>query len=387
MKSVVPWGASLRTQVLNPSSPYAPRPPGPKCLYTSPMPSVSDRLRAMIGDQGPITFARFMEEALYGEGGYYSRETLNIGVEGDFITGSSYSPLFARATARTLARLGDALGHPADFLEVGYGNGTHLRGLAESSEPTLPGRLMGCDRVQRPLPGRIETVASLDNVKSDQLEGMVFSYELFDALPIHRLIGLGAGKVGELLVAVEADGSFVWKEAGLSDPDLEDLFAGQQGLLEPGQIGDLSPGWRPLYRQMAEKLRRGLLVTCDYGFPRRQLLDRRVRFNGTLACYRRQRVHRNPLIGVGEQDLTAHIDFTALMEEGEAQGLETVALTRQAAWLTSSGIFEGLAEADQKERLEAITLLDPAGMGGEIRVLVQVRDLDVDEILDTSYLL
>jgi SAM-dependent MidA family methyltransferase len=140
------------------------------------MSTVADRLRALIGDQGSITFARFMEEALYGEGGYYSRETLNIGVDGDFITGSSYSPLFARATARTLIRLGEVLGQPADFLEVGYGNGTHLRGLAEISDPSLPGRLMGWDRVQRPLPSRIETVDSLDDVGTGHLDGMVFSY-------------------------------------------------------------------------------------------------------------------------------------------------------------------------------------------------------------------
>jgi SAM-dependent MidA family methyltransferase len=351
------------------------------------MSTVADRLRALIGDQGSITFARFMEEALYGEGGYYSRETLNIGVDGDFITGSSYSPLFARATARTLIRLGEVLGQPADFLEVGYGNGTHLRGLAEISDPSLPGRLMGWDRVQRPLPSRIETVDSLDDVGTGQLDGMAFSYELFDALPVHRLIGLGEGKVGELLVGVDPDGTFAWREEEISDPGLADLFAAEGEMLEPGQIADLSPQWRPLYRQMAEKLGRGLLVTCDYGFPRRQLLDPRVRSKGTLACYRQQRVHRDPLIGVGEQDLTAHVDFTALMEEGESLGLETVALTRQAAWLTSSGIFEGLADADQHERLEAITLLDPAGMGEEIRVLVQARDLEVSEVLDTDYLL
>ena len=351
------------------------------------MSTVADRIRALIEDQGPITFARFMEEALYGEGGYYSRETLNIGVDGDFITGSSYSPLFAKATARTLFRLGEALGRPADFLEVGYGNGLHLRGLAEISDPPLPGTLMGWDRVQRPLPTRFQTIADLDDVERGQLEGMVFSYELFDALPVHRLIGLGEGRVGEMLVGVDPDGSFAWSEEEISDSGLADLFADECELLEPGQIADLSPQWRPLYRQMAEKLGRGFLVTCDYGFRRRQLLDRRVRFHGTLACYRQQRVHRNPLLDVGEQDLTAHVDFTVLMEEGEAQGLETVALTRQAAWLTSSGIFEGLAEADQSERLEAITLLDPAAMGGEIRVLVQARDLNVGEVLDTSYLL
>jgi len=351
------------------------------------MSTVAERLRALIEYEGPIPFARFMEEALYGEGGYYSRQDLAIGVGGDFITGSSYSSLFARATAHLVRRMDAALGHPADFLEVGYGDGSHLRGLVGSLEPTLERKLLGCDRVQRDLPPPIETLASLDEVETGQLEGLVFSYELFDALPIHRLIGRHGAAVGELFVGVEPDGSFAWREAEITDPALGDLLGGAGESLEPGQIADLSPGWKPLYRQMAEKLRRGLLVTCDYGFPRRQLLDRRVRSNGTLACYRKQQVHRNPLIRVGEQDLTAHVDFTALMEEGEELGLETVALTRQAGWLTSSGIFEDLAEAGQAERLEAMTLLDPEGMGEEIRVLVQARGLELGEILDTQYLL
>jgi len=351
------------------------------------MNAVADRLGALIEDEGPITFARFMEEALYGEGGYYSRDDLAIGVDGDFITGSSYSALFARATARLLRRMDAALGHPASFLEVGYGDGSHLRGLAEFLEPTGERELLGCDRVQRSLPSAIETLESLEEVGTGQLEGVVFSYELFDALPIHRLIGRKGARVGELWVVLQPDGSFAWREDEVSEPALTSLLGSPGEPLEPGQIADLSPRWRPLYGQMAEKLHRGLLVTCDYGFPRRQLLDRRVRSHGSLACYRQQQVHRDPLIDVGEQDLTAHVDFTALIEEGEEQGLETVALTRQAAWLTSCGIFEGLADADQVERLEAMTLLDPEGMGEEIRVLVQARGLDVAENLDTRYLL
>ncbi len=366
---------------------WSPAASTPRPSYTPFMSTVEDRLRALIEVEGPITFARFMEEALYGEGGYYCREELAIGVEGDFITGSSYSSLFGRGTARMLGRLDRVLGRPADFLEVGYGDGSHLRGLAEALGPALERKLLGCDRVQRPLPPPMETLSSLEEVEVGQLEGVVFSYELFDALPIHRLIGRKGAAVGELLVGLEPDGSFRWSEGELSDPDLVDLLGDARESLEPGQIADLSPRWRPLYAQMAQRLERGLLVTCDYGFPRRQLLDRRVRSHGTLACYRQQRVHRNPLVGVGEQDLTAHVDFTALIEEGERQGLETVALTRQAAWLTSCGVFEGLAEAAQTVRLEAMTLLDPDGMGEEIRVLVQARGLEGTEILDPGLLL
>ena len=135
------------------------------------------------------------------------------------------------------------------------------------------------------------------------------------------------------------DGGFAWVEGELSRLR-PGRSAAETPALETGQIADLSPDWAPLYRRLAARLGRGLLVTCDYGFETRRLLDPRIRRRGTLACYRRQRVHRNPFVDVGEQDLTAHVDFDALRRAGEAAGLETVAFTRQALWLTACGIFD-----------------------------------------------
>jgi SAM-dependent MidA family methyltransferase len=209
---------------------------------------------------------------------------------------------------------------------------------------------------------------------------MLFSYELFDAQPVHRLVGRADGSVGELLVDLDEGGSFTWVEGELSDPDLVGLLAGSE--LVPGQIADLAPQWRPLYARLARGLGRGLLVSCDYGFERERLLDRRVRMHGTLACYQRHRVHRDPFRAVGEQDLTAHVDFSALREEGERQGLKTLAFTRQAMWLAASGIFEELEGADVETRREARELLDPAGMGVEIRVLIQAREVSQEGLFD-----
>jgi SAM-dependent MidA family methyltransferase len=149
-------------------------------------------------------------------------------------------------------------------------------------------------------------------------------------------------------------------------------------------VADLAPGWVPLYRELAQRLGRGLLVTCDYGYERNRLLDPRVRRHGTLACYTRQRVHRNPFVLVGEQDLTAHVDLTALRRAGEESGLTTVALTRQALWLASCGLFADLAEAGPEARQSAMALLDGEGMGEEIRVLVQAREVDVEGLFDPA---
>jgi SAM-dependent MidA family methyltransferase len=328
----------------------------------------------------PVPFAAFMEQALYGEGAYYRRAALAIGEDGDFVTGSSLSALFGRATARLLQRLDASLGCPAELFEAGYGSGAHLAHVLASLDKKER-RVRGWDRVLRPLPVGAASVAGLGEISDGSIEGLIFTYELFDALPVHRLIGRENGSVGELWVDRGDDGGFAWCEGELSDPALLDLLRDPDVRLQPRQIADLAPGWAPLYGELARKLGRGLLVTCDYGYERERLLDPRVRMHGTLACYSRHRVHRNPFVLVGEQDLTAHVDFTTLRRAGEAAGLTTFVFTRQALWLAACGLFEDLQETSAETRLAARALLDGDGMGEEIRVLVQVRGIEPEEVL------
>jgi SAM-dependent MidA family methyltransferase len=348
------------------------------------MDTVAGRLAARIRRDGPLTFAAVMEDALYGRGGYYARDPIAIGPYGDFVTGSSLSPLYGRSTARVVSRLAAELGRPADYVEVGYGGGEHLEAVAASLAEGREHRVLAWDRVARWVPSGVSRLGSLAELGRHGVEGLVFSYELFDALPVHRLIGRADGTVGELRVDWREGDGFVYVEGELSDPSLSDLLGDDP--IEAGQIADLAPGWIPLYRELARCLGRGLIVTCDYGYERRSLLDARVRRHGTLACYSRQRVHRDALRRLGEEDLTAHVDWTALREAGEAEGLETVVLTRQARWLVAAGFFEEIAAAGAAAAAEARTLLDGEGMGEEIRVLVQSRGVRADRILDLAIL-
>jgi SAM-dependent MidA family methyltransferase len=342
-----------------------------------------ERLRARLAS-GPLPFHEFMEEALYGEGGYYSSRELPIGPDRDFVTGSSLSPLFGRATARVLERLDEALGGRATLLEAGCGAGAHLGAVATTTGPGR--RLLGWDRVRRALPAGTEALADLNAVARRSVVGLIFSYELFDALPVHRFVRRSDGGLGELWVELDPDGGFAWREGPLAHAHLPARVGLEATDLEVGQVADLAPEWVGLYRQLARRLGRGLLVTCDYGYERRRLLDPRVRRLGTLACYKAQRVHRDPFVDVGRQDLTAHVDFTALIEAGESEGLDTVAFTRQALWLAACGMFEDLGEAELPTRLEAAALLDPEGMGHDLRVLVQARDLDPSSVMDLTLL-
>jgi SAM-dependent MidA family methyltransferase len=349
--------------------------------------AVAERLARRIREEGPLPFAAVMEEALYGPGGYYARPRLPIGADGDFVTGSSLSTFFGRATARVVRRLGraDELGGRADYLEVGYGNAEHLSAVAERLAGAAEGgRLLAWDRVPRAVPPGVTRLDGLEELRPGAVAGLVFSYELFDALPVHRLVGREDGTPGELLVDWRDDVGFHYVEAEVSSPRLFELLGGHR--LAAGQVADVAPDWRPLYRRLVAALGRGLIVTCDYGYERVKLFDARVRRHGTLACYSRHRVHRDAFRRLGEEDLTAHVDWTALREEGEAAGLETVALTRQARWLLAAGMFEDLGADEPRPSLEARTLLDGDGMGEEIRVLVQARGVRVEEVLDLELL-
>src|SRR3954447_5970992 len=165
------------------------------------------RLQSLIRAHGPIPFAAFMEEALYGEDGYYSREDVPIGESGDYVTGATLSPLFGRVTARLVRRLDGPLGEPAEMFEAGFGTGVHLGNVVPSLVDRAVGRrLRAWDRVARRVPEGVERVESLEAIGEGEIEGLIFSYELFDALPVHRLVGREDGSVGEMWVAIDKEG-------------------------------------------------------------------------------------------------------------------------------------------------------------------------------------
>lgn len=354
--------------------------------------ALTERIRAeMDADGGNIPFARFMELALYAPGlGYYSAGLEKFGAAGDFVTAPELGTVFARCLARqaaeVLADVGTSTG-PADVLEAGAGSGALAADLLLELERLghLPDRYFilelgtelrtrQANRLREYAPHLLERVVWLDALPAE-FRGVILGNELLDALPVERF---RVGKSGPVRLAVEfVNEQFRWCEV----PAEESLRARLAPLkLAPGyesETGFAAEGW---VRSAAAALSRGVLLLADYGFPRAEFYHP-DRATGTLMCHYRHRAHSNPLVLVGLQDITAHVDFTAVAEAGIETGLELLGYTSQAMFLLGCGLDEiaaGLPEEPYARlaltnEIKKLTL--PHEMGELFKVIALGRGL------------
>jgi SAM-dependent MidA family methyltransferase len=347
------------------------------------VPTLADRLRERIRREGPISFLDFMDAALYDpEGGYYTRGA-PIGEPGDFVTSPYVSAAFAGAIARRFRQDAQRLPGPLDFVEVGAGEGRFLEDFARQlrlEAPELAGRLRltAVERsasarealARRPIAPAPRILASADELPERSVSGWIFSNELYDALPVARVVG-AAGGVNELRVGVEED-RFVWVPAP-APAEIAALISESRCALTEGQIGEVRPAAAPLHRRLASCISRGRLVSFDYGHRASVLYHPLARRNGTLAVHSGGRRGGDPLDRPGERDLTAHVNWDELVRAGEQEGLTTDGIFRQGRYLAESGLTE--LASDGSEKWRAFRLIDPEGMGEEISVLVQSRGI------------
>jgi SAM-dependent MidA family methyltransferase len=345
--------------------------------------SLLERLRERIAREGPMSFADFMEAALFDpEEGYYARGA-SIGEGGDFVTSPHVSPAFAGTLARLFAIDTDRLpAGPLDFVEVGAGDGrfladfTHWLGRMDPElsarlrvtavEASAAGREAILGRGIAPAP---HVLASVDELREGSVTGWVFSNELYDALPVTRVVGSLEG-VRELRVERDPQGEgFRWVQAAA--PALAAHLEALGVTLEPGQVGEIAMGAEALHRRLGRALARGWIVTVDYGHPARVLYHPLARPVGTLSVHAGGRRGGDPLASPGSQDLTAHVNWDLLLRAGEAEGLRVERLVRQGIFLTESGVFDFAANDAEKWRV--YRLVDPGGMGEEISVLIQSK--------------
>ena len=358
-------------------------------------------IRVEIARSGPVSFARFMEPALYSPGcGYYERPR-EIGRRGDFFTSVSVGPVFGGLLAFQFAQWLEEIAPtplpPTQWqvVEAGAHDGRLaldvLRWLRQH-RPDIFSRLEY--RVIEPSPVRRawqeEKLGSeFSNVKwaCDFAElcpcwvrGVIFSNELLDAMPAHRLCWDAAGKQWLEWRVDWAEDGFVWEKGPMSTEAaacLPDIPAEVAAVLPDGFVLELSPAAVQWWTRAAASLDCGKLLTLDYGLDGGEWL-RPERAPGTLRAYAGHQISGNILANPGEQDITAHVNFSLLRQAGERAGLRTEGVVRQSKFLTD--IFQrGLAGAAGLEEWTAAqvrqfqTLTHPEHLGHRFRVLVQAR--------------
>lgn len=341
------------------------------------------RLRERIRREGPISFADFMEAALYDpEGGYYSRGAL-IGEGGDFVTSPSISPAFAGTIARRFAADAARIDGPLRFVELGSASGSFLADFAAALSRGDPGvaartELIAVERsvsgrtalAKLPVPG-LKVLADSAELEEGSVAGWIFANELYDALPVARARVSACGDLEELRVGVETE-RFAWIVRP-APPEWAEALAARGVVLQPGQIAEVRPGAAALHRRLSRALARGRIVLFDYGHRAATLYHAFARPSGSLAVHEGGRRGGDPLERPGERDLTAHVDWDELVAVGESEGLVTVGPVRQGRYLTEAGIFDFVDGEAEKWRV--YRLVDPAGMGDAISVLVQSRGI------------
>jgi SAM-dependent MidA family methyltransferase len=351
-----------------------------------------------LATEGLISFSEFMRLALYDpREGYYAAAREKFGAAGDFYTASQVDELFGALLANEFAAIWRSLGEPANFtiIELGAGRGEFAADALGALGKQYPAcfqaaRYAICEisaHLRREQQAQLKEFSSrvcwVDNLNelAAPVEGVVFSNEFFDALPVHLVRQCG-GRLRELYVERDAAGRLRFCEGELSSQALDDYWQRAGAPLAEGQLAEISLEAVEWVAQIARVLARGRVITIDYGDAAERLYtpDRR---EGTLRCFYHHTLNREPLERIGEQDMTSSVNFTALIEYGRAAGLHPLSFTRQNDYLIGLGLLERAAElAGQVEgesplslqrRLALKNLFVPQGIAGYFKVLVQER--------------
>ena len=375
-----------------------------------------------IREHGPIPFSRYMDLCLYHPDlGYYSRNAEQFGKAGDFYTSSDVHAVFGRLLARHFEEIWRVLGAPKriEILELGPGRGLFAQDVLDWSEKKFPSFFEALhyslaeqspvlrQRLQVTLERQFRTakVSLAGGSVSDHAKGIgkgitsvvpndiptaralapevpiiIFANEFFDALPVEVL-----SRQGQLLIS-EKDGQFVetWHPPSPEAMEFLDRYSVHP---EAGERVEASLIARRYMSQIAAAIERGVIIAIDYGYTRQEQLAGRHR--GTIAAYRQHSVSPNPYEAPGEQDITAHVNFTALAAAAEAQGMQPQPLVTQSQFLMGIGehnqfadVFEDcqLPQERAKAALQLKHLVTPAGMGETFHVLIASKGIELEKV-------
>ncbi len=358
----------------------------------------SERLASLIRAEmatagGCLGFDRFMELALYTPGlGYYSAGSRKFGELGDFVTAPELSSLFSRCLAHQCSEILDAL-DSGDILEFGAGTGVMAADILAELEQLqcLPVhyyilelsaelRARQHETIRQKVPQLAERVVWLDSLPGQGFRGVVLANEVLDAMPVHRFRVVN-GEPRELCVAWRGEVFTLeeWAPDEALQQRIEHLMA--ENAMAEGYESELNLRAEDWVHSLADFLEQGVVLLIDYGFPHSEFYHAQ-RSRGTLMCHYRHRAHDDALTLVGLQDITAHVDFTAVAEAALAAGLAVRGYTSQANFLIANGLTALLTDTqgDVKHQLalaaEVKRLTMPGEMGELFKVMALARGWD-----------
>lgn len=371
-------------------------------IHPESVPELEHIIRRRIEETGGIPFAEYMGLCLYHEEhGYYMAPRTRIGKMGDFFTSSSVHSLFGRLVARQLGQMWTLMGGGSfTIAEQGAGEGHLCLDILDAvrvENPDFYGALeyrlveLSPDNRRRQrelLAGHLDRIAwcSLEDLSG--MEGCFLSNELVDAFPVH-LVEKRDGELREVFVVIR-DGELA-EELRFPSTEEIDLHFRELGVgPAEGNRAEVNLEARRWIKRVGGLLRRGFVITIDYGYPAEELYAP-FRRQGTLMCYHRHTSSDNPYRNLGCQDITAHVDFSVLRICGEKAGLAPLYFGEQYRFLMGLGFVEGLIELQAREtdenRARALRLtlknliLPDGGMGEIFKVLVQGKEVGTPELM------
>jgi len=348
-------------------------------------------------NNGIISFARFMELALYEPGlGYYMAGGRKIGEDGDFITAPELTSVFSHCLAMQCEQILNTL-DSGNILELGPGKGTMACDILQKLERlgNMPHHYFMLETsaelrerqeqlVKQRIPHLRDKVCWLDTLADEKFHGIILANEVLDALPFHR-ISINKDSVNELCVGIDQD-QMVW----LKRPPLEELkkhidniLISLEYALPEGYISEINCRIAPLINSLADFLKRGVMLFIDYGYVRREYYHPQ-RVGGTMLCHSRHLASDDPFMFPGIQDITASVDFTLLADSAKRAGLKLGGYSTQAHFLMGCGLAQIMNEnppmsdmynVDLSQKVKMLTM--PGEMGEIFKVMALTKDLDI----------
>ncbi len=378
-------------------------------MSSPPAPGLDAIIRERIESERRITFRDFMEEALYHPRlGYYMTVEDKIGREGDYYTSPDVHRVFGVSLMKQFAELREIIAPEGVFhvIEAGAGKGSlalqildaakerdeelydSLRYSIVEKSPSLR-KLQEETLSENEHSGKVTWFESMAEALERAPEAVVFSNELIDAFPVHRAAFDGENW-REIYVETSDDG-FCEGTGPLSSGELTKALEKIGGDFNEGYTTEVNLDGQAWITEVGAHLKKGVVITIDYGYPAGDYYSP-VRREGTLLCYYRHTLSDNPYERVGQQDMTAHVDFTALAEAGLKAGLEVSGFCEQFHFLMGLGVFDEFKAQGETfsgdayaENLAIKKLLMPERMGGAFKVLVQHKGMEKPDLLSFSF--